>query len=99
MNEYLTPMTKVIHQSRGTIDKYMGDAIMAFWGAPLGDDRHVKNALVAAKEMVLILKDINKIFEDKGWPKNSDWDRHSYWRNECRQHGLDVQNGLYSFGR
>ena len=69
MNEYLTPMTKVIHQSRGTIDKYMGDAIMAFWGAPLGDDRHVKNALVAAKEMVLILKDINKIFEDKGWPK------------------------------
>lgn len=69
MNEYLTPMTKMIHQSRGTIDKYMGDAIMAFWGAPLGDDRHVKNALVAAKEMVLILKDINKIFEDKGWPK------------------------------
>ena len=69
MNEYLTPMTKVIHQSRGTIDKYMGDAIMAFWGAPLGDDRHVKNALVAAKEMVSILRDINKRFEDKGWPK------------------------------
>ena len=69
MNEYLTPMTKVIHQSRGTIDKYMGDAIMAFWGAPLGDDRHVRNALVAAKEMVSILRDINKRFEDKGWPK------------------------------
>ncbi len=69
MNEYLTPMTKVIHQSRGTIDKYMGDAIMAFWGAPLGDDRHVKNALVAAKEMVSILRDINQRFEDKGWPK------------------------------
>ena len=69
MNEYLTPMTKVIHQSRGTIDKYMGDAIMAFWGAPLGDDRHVKNALVAAKEMVSILRDINKRFVDKGWPK------------------------------
>ena len=69
MNEYLTPMTKVIHQSRGTIDKYMGDAIMAFWGAPLGDDRHVKNALIAAKEMVLTLGDINKKFEENGWPK------------------------------
>src|SRR5690606_19324746 len=35
MNEMLTPMTHVIHHHRGTIDKYMGDAIMAFWGAPL----------------------------------------------------------------
>ena len=37
MNDLLTPMTQVIHQHRGTIDKYMGDAVMAFWGAPLPD--------------------------------------------------------------
>ena len=37
MNAYLTPMTEVIHEHRGTIDKYIGDAIMAFWGAPLAE--------------------------------------------------------------
>jgi len=40
MNEFLTPMTQIIHSNRGTIDKYMGDAIMAFWGAPLRDKNH-----------------------------------------------------------
>ena len=39
MNEMLTPLTEVIHEHRGTIDKYMGDAIMAFWGAPLARRR------------------------------------------------------------
>jgi adenylate cyclase len=37
MNEFLTPLTEVIYRHRGTIDKYMGDCIMAFWGAPLPD--------------------------------------------------------------
>jgi class 3 adenylate cyclase len=37
MNAYLTAMTEVIQDRRGTIDKYIGDAIMAFWGAPIGD--------------------------------------------------------------
>ena len=40
MNEYMTPMTRIIHKHRGTIDKYIGDAIMAFWGAPLADPEH-----------------------------------------------------------
>lgn len=48
MNELLTPLTKVIHEQRGTIDKYMGDAIMAFWGAPLKDNNHAQHALNAA---------------------------------------------------
>lgn len=68
MNEYLTPMTEIIHQSRGTIDKYMGDAIMSFWGAPLGDEGHVKNALQAAKHMIIGLDVINEKFKRKGWP-------------------------------
>nr|CAM73978.1 adenylate/guanylate cyclase [Magnetospirillum gryphiswaldense MSR-1] len=40
MNAFLSPMTRVIQANRGTIDKYMGDAIMAFWGAPLRDENH-----------------------------------------------------------
>ena len=69
MNLFLTPMTAVIHDSRGTIDKYMGDAIMAFWGAPLVDDDHAGNAVKAGLEMLAKLEEINRVFAEKGWPK------------------------------
>lgn len=68
MNAFLTPMTRVIHQHRGTIDKYMGDAIMAFWGAPLHDPDHAQHALYAAREMVQTLEDLRPEFEAQGWP-------------------------------
>ena len=64
MNEYLTPMTRVIQRHRGTIDKYMGDAIMAFWGAPLDDLDHARNALLAAIEMQGALRELMPKFAD-----------------------------------
>lgn len=69
MNEFLTPMTHVIHHSRGTIDKYMGDAIMAFWGAPLHDPDHARHALQAAMDMVQRLGDLQAQFKAKRWPE------------------------------
>ena len=68
MNEFLTPMTKIIHEHRGTIDKYMGDAIMAFWGAPLPDEQHAQNALNAALQMQAATLKISEDFVKKGWP-------------------------------
>jgi adenylate cyclase len=68
MNEYLTPMTHVIHSFRGTIDKYMGDAIMAFWGAPVPDPDHPRHALLAALGMMEALKKLQESFKAKGWP-------------------------------
>lgn len=68
MNEFLTPMTHVIHHHRGTIDKYMGDAIMAFWGAPVTDPDHARNALLAAMEMVAKLDSLQDHFKARGWP-------------------------------
>jgi len=68
MNEYLTPMTEVIHQNRGTIDKYMGDAIMAFWGAPLRDEQHARHALQTALGMIERLTVLEEQFKAKGWP-------------------------------
>ncbi len=68
MNEFLTPMTQIIHNNRGTIDKYMGDAIMAFWGAPMRDHHHAQNALNAALQMNASIKTINEKFAAKGWP-------------------------------
>ncbi|MFT7672618.1 MAG: adenylate cyclase [Gammaproteobacteria bacterium] len=68
MNAILTPMTRVIHKNRGTIDKYMGDAIMSFWGAPLEDNEHARHALYAAMEMMDELVIMQKDFEERGWP-------------------------------
>lgn len=68
MNAFLTPMTRVIHQHRGTIDKYMGDAIMAFWGAPVADPQHARHALQAAMLMVAELKALDADFKARGWP-------------------------------
>ncbi len=69
MNAYLTPMTKIIHEHRGTIDKYMGDAIMAFWGAPLQDEKHATHALEAAMAMIKQLKAMQPEFKAHGWPE------------------------------
>ncbi|MDP6590799.1 MAG: adenylate/guanylate cyclase domain-containing protein [Alphaproteobacteria bacterium] len=51
INRYLTPMTNVILERKGTIDKYMGDCIMAFWNAPLDDPYHAKNGVRSALAM------------------------------------------------
>lgn len=69
MNEFLTPMTQVIHRHRGTIDKYMGDAIMAFWGAPVEDPAHARHALHAAMEMLEALERLQPQFKARGWPE------------------------------
>jgi adenylate cyclase len=59
INRFLTPMTELILKRRGIIDKYMGDAIMAFWNAPLDDPRHAENACRAALDMVRALEVLN----------------------------------------
>lgn len=69
MNEYLTPMTRIIHEHRGTIDKYMGDAIMAFWGAPLHDSHHARHAITVALQMLKHLKEMQPQLRARGWPE------------------------------
>ena len=68
MNAFLTPMTHVIHEHSGTIDKYMGDAIMAFWGAPLADPNHALHALETALAMIKSLHNLGEEFAANGWP-------------------------------
>ena len=69
MNAYLTAMTETIQRDRGTIDKYIGDAIMAFWGAPLKDEKHAEHALYSAMAMQKKCKDIGPDFIKRGWPR------------------------------
>ena len=69
MNNYLTDMTQTIQTERGTIDKYIGDAIMAFWGAPLKDEKHAEHALFSALAMQKRIKEIGPDYIRRGWPK------------------------------
>jgi len=69
MNEYLGAMTLIVRKHRGTLDKYIGDAIMAFWGAPVDDAEHAKNAVLTGLEMHVALHALNKDLMARGWPE------------------------------
>lgn len=69
LNRFFTPMTRIIFEHRGTIDKYVGDMIMAFWGAPLPDEHHARHAIEAAQEMLAQLERMKPEFEQLGLPE------------------------------
>ncbi len=60
INSLLTPLSEIILTNRGTIDKYIGDAIMAFWNAPLDDPDHAAHACRSALAMIAKMEDLNK---------------------------------------
>ncbi|MFL6574073.1 MAG: CHASE2 domain-containing protein [Burkholderiales bacterium] len=69
INEYLTDMSTIIRSRyRGTLDKYIGDAVMAFWGAPVEDPQHARNAVLAALDMQKDCEVLNAKFVARGWP-------------------------------
>jgi adenylate cyclase len=69
INEYLTNMSAIIRSRyRGTLDKYIGDAIMAFWGAPVEDPGHARNGVMAAIDMQRECEALNAKFAARGWP-------------------------------
>lgn len=68
LNRYFTPMTEIIFEQQGTIDKYVGDMIMAFWGAPLDDPQHEKHAVMAALLMQRKQAELRDVFHESGLP-------------------------------
>jgi adenylate cyclase len=68
LNRYFTPMTEIIFEQQGTIDKYVGDMIMAFWGAPLDDPEHEKHAVMAALIMQRKQAAMREEFREIGLP-------------------------------
>lgn len=68
LNEYFTVMTEILFKHEGTIDKYIGDAIMAFWNAPTKQAEHAQRAVEAAMEMDHAIKELAKTFITRGWP-------------------------------
>jgi len=80
INKLLTPLTDIILERKGTVDKYMGDCIMAFWNAPLDDAKHAEDGCRAALEMVAAMAPLNERLEQEA-------------KEEGRKH-LDLKVGL-----
>ncbi|MBS1147685.1 MAG: adenylyl cyclase class-3/4/guanylyl cyclase, partial [Proteobacteria bacterium] len=69
LNAYLSTMTRIVQQQRGTIDKYIGDAIMAFWNAPVDLSDHASRAVQTALDMQAALPQLNREFAARNWPE------------------------------
>lgn len=68
LNSYLTPMTDLVFENKGTLDKYMGDAVMAFFGAPISYPNHAKMGVKCALEMLEKLSELQVQYKEQGLP-------------------------------
>ena len=66
INKYMTPMTNLVMENNGTVDKYIGDALMAIWGAPLDIEDHAQQAVDTARAMEPALAKLNKELREEG---------------------------------
>lgn len=66
LNQYLTPITKIIFNHQGTVDKYVGDMVMAFWGAPIEDPAHAQNSVLTALDMQKMISQMQSDFKKLG---------------------------------
>lgn len=69
LNEYFDPVTELIFRHDGTIDKYVGDMVMAFWGAPIPDPEHRRKAIITALAMQTLTKDLSARLTARGLPE------------------------------
>lgn len=69
LNHYLSEMTRIVFRNQGTLDKYMGDGLMAFWGAPFEEPLHSPKACLAALGMMEKLRDLQKEWQAEGKPR------------------------------
>lgn len=90
INRFLTPMTDTILKHNGTIDKYMGDAIMAFWNAPIDNEKHARDACLAALEMKTRLKEINALMLKESQESGTPYDELAV--------GIGINSGICCVG-
>jgi adenylate cyclase len=69
LNQYLSDMTRIVFRYQGTLDKYIGDAVMAFWGAPFEEEGHAIRACNAALDMMERVRELQKEWEAQGKPR------------------------------
>lgn len=84
LNQYMGRMTDILFENFGTLDKYIGDAIVAYWGAPLDVENHAYHAVKASLLMIDALPEVNERFKKQGFPQFS--------------HGIGLNTGECSVG-
>jgi adenylate cyclase len=89
LNEFLTPMTDILLDHKATIDKYIGDAIVSFWNAPLDDPEHQKNAARATLQMMVALDELNESYRTRDDGAN---------RPENVKMGIGLNSGICCVG-
>jgi adenylate cyclase len=85
LNQYLSEMSRIVFKNNGTLDKYIGDAVMAFWGAPYEEPGHATKACNAALDMMARVRELQKQWEAQGKPK--------------LEIGIGLNTGVASVGR
>src|SRR5580704_12927251 len=85
LNQYLSDMTRIVFKNNGTLDKYIGDAVMAFWGAPFEEPGHATKACNAALDMMKRVRELQKVWEAEGKPR--------------LEIGIGLNTGVASVGR
>ena len=85
LNQYLSDMSRIVFKNNGTLDKYIGDAVMAFWGAPFEEPGHATKACNAALDMMKRVRELQKRWEEEGKPK--------------LEIGIGLNTGVASVGR
>lgn len=67
LNTYFTKLSKILHGCNATIDKFMGDNVMAFWGAPMVQNDHAQLSIIASLKMQEAIKELEPVFMENGW--------------------------------
>jgi len=83
LNGFFTPITEIIFKHNDTIEKYVGDMVMAFWGAPLDDENHRGNAIKAALELMEKSRGAEVGIRGKRLPGGQCWLRYKFRFHEC----------------
>ncbi len=99
LNEYLTEMTDIILRYSGTVDKYIGDAIMAFYGAPVSMPDHQLKACMAAIDMKKRLREMQEEWRKSGLGGPRCQGGGPFRQSHGGEHGIAHQDGLYRHGR
>ena len=95
LSEYFTEMVDCVFRHGGTLDKFMGDAVMAQWGAPIGTNDDADRAMRAAIDMMRALEQLNVKWRAAGQPGARHWHRAQFRRSVRREYWLGAAARIY----